>query len=178
MLYGEDIELDIVKLNIEYLSLIQNFKCGNDEIDKFLKQKAIEENEIGKSITRLIFNKDKELIAYYSINCSALIVENYNHRYFSPAIELKMFALNNKYKHIQYSEDDEDYLLSDSLLCIVIKEIINITENICGANNIILYSVPYAINFYERNGFEPFKEYMISSDDMYLNGCLPMLLKL
>lgn len=106
------------------------------------------------------------------------MVENYKHKYFSPAIELKMFAIDNKYKKMQYSKDDDEYLLSDNLLCSVIKEIIGITENICGASNIILYSVPYTIEFYKRNGFEPFREYMISSDDMYLNGCLPMLLKL
>ena len=178
MLYGEDIELDIAKLNEEYLPFVQDFKCGNDEIDKFLKHKALEDTEIGRSITRLFFTNQKELVGYYSINCSALVVENHNHRYFAPAIELKMFAIDNKYKHMQYSKDDKDYFLSDSLLSIVIKEIINITENVCGANNIILYSVPYTIDFYERNGFEPFKEYMISNDDMFLDGCLPMLIRL
>jgi hypothetical protein len=77
-----------------------------------------------------------------------------------------------------YSEDEDDMYFSDYLLCDIIKKIVDFTENICGANSIILYSVPYAIKFYERNGFEPFKEYMVSSDDSYLNECEPMWLQL
>lgn len=179
MIYGEDIKFNVYKLSDEYSSLIERFECGNKEIDKYLKYKALGDMESGNSLTRIIVTKNnEEIIAYYSINCSAIVMEDHSHKYFSPSVEIKMFAVNDKYHSIPYSKDEDDICFSDYLLCLIIKEIVDFTENICGANSIILYSVPYAINFYERNGFELFREYMLSSDDNYLNGCEPMWLQL
>ena len=178
MLYGESINFNIFKLTKEYLSMVENFTCGNDEIDKYLKTKAFEDLEFGNSFTRIIINKDNnELIGYYSINCSSIVMENYNHRYFSPAIEIKMFALSEKYQGIKLSNEDDD-MFSDQILCEIISKIVGITEAYISARSIILYSVPKAKSFYERNGFEAFVEYMLSSDDMYIKDCIPMWFQL
>lgn len=177
MLYGKDIKFDIHKLEEQHSSIIQNFNCGNDEIDKYLKYKALGDIENGNSLTKVAIGKDNEIIAYYSINCSAIVMENHNHKYFSPAIEIKMFAVNSKYHKIPYSDDDDD-TFATHLLCFIIKEITKITEETCGASSIILYSVPYAKKFYSDIGFEPFEEYMVSNADMYLKGCRPMWFKL
>ena len=48
------------------------------------------------------------------------------------------------------------------------------TDTYCGANKIILYSVPDAVKFYERSGFKPFENYMLQSNERYLEGCIPM----
>lgn len=57
MMYGEDLELNIYKLNTEYLYLIQDFNCGNDEINKFLKEKALEQMDSGKALQELFLIK-------------------------------------------------------------------------------------------------------------------------
>lgn len=180
MSYGESINFNIFKLTKEYLELVENFKCGNEEMDEYLKYKALDDIEYGNSFTRIIINSDNnELIGYYSINCISIVMENYNHRYFSPAIEIKMFALSEKYQGMKFSEQDEDDdMFSDQILCEIINKIVEITELHISARSIILYSVPKAKNFYLRNGFEPFSEYMISSDDLYLKDCIPMWFKL
>lgn len=168
MEYGSEIKFDVCKLEKEHLKLIQNFKCGNDEIDKYLINKALNDMEFGKSVTKIFINKNiNEIIGYYSVNCSSIVMENYEKRYFSPAIEIKMFALDTKYHKMLY-EKDNDEKFSEILFSKIIKDIYNITENYCGASHIILYSVPYAIKFYKDIGFEDFEEYMISNDDKYL----------
>ena len=181
MLYGENINFDIYKLTNEHLSLAEDFKCGNDEIDKYLKTKALEDLECGNSFTRIIIDKDNsELIGYYSINCSSIVMENSNHKYFSPAIEIKMFALCEKYQGIKLSnfDDEDDMLFSDHILCEIIYKIVEITEKYISATSIILYSVPNAVSFYKRNGFELFEEYMVTSNELYLKDCIPMWFQL
>lgn len=179
MLYSENIKFNIFKLTNEHLSLIKNFKCGNDEIDGYLKEKALNDIECGNSFTRIIINVDNnELIGYYSINCSSIVMDNHNHKYFSPAIEIKILALSEKYQGIKFFQDDEEDMFSDQILCEIIYKIVEITEKYISATSIILYSVPKAVNFYKRNGFELFEEYMVSNDDMYLKDCVPMWFQL
>jgi hypothetical protein len=179
MLYGENINFNIYKLTKEYLDLVENFKCGNEEMDKYLKSKALDDLEYGNSFTRIIINSDNnELIGYYSINCTSIVMENHSHRYFSPAIEIKMFALSEKYQGMRNSENDDEDMFSDQILCEIISRIVEITESYISAKNIILYSVPKAKNFYIRNGFELFSDYMISSDDLYVKDCIPMWFEL
>ena len=55
-----------------------------------------------------------------------------------------------------------------------IDDIADIAQNVVGAQVAILYSVPSASTFYERNGFEPFHSSMTQDKDPFLEDCLPM----
>lgn len=81
-----------------------------------------------------------------------------------------MLTLDTKYHKMLYKKDNNEKF-SEILFSKIIKDVYNITENYCGASHIILYSVHCAIKFYKDIGFEDFEEYMISSDDKYLEGC-------
>ena len=54
--YGENVDFDIYTLNDTHLDLIDKFKCGNEEIDKYLKYKALGDMEVGNSLTKIIIN--------------------------------------------------------------------------------------------------------------------------
>jgi hypothetical protein len=178
-MYGEDIEFDVHKLTMERLEYAKNFKCGNKEIDKYLKEKALQDMECGNTVTKIIVNKqNNDIIGYYSICCTSIIMETYKHRYFSPAVEIKMFALDENYQGIIFSCEDEEDMFSDHIFCEIIKKIVEITELYVGARTIMLYSVPKAINFYKRNWFETFENYMLTDDNLYIKGCMPMYLEL
>jgi hypothetical protein len=83
MIYGKDIKFNTYKLSEKHIHLTESFACGNDEIDKYLQRKALVDMENGNSVTKIIVNQNnEEMIAYYSINCSAIVMENYSHRYF------------------------------------------------------------------------------------------------
>lgn len=71
---------------------------------------------------------------------------------------------------------DEHYYISDEIFANVVKKISDIAATIVGANKIVLYAVPSALGFYERNGFSSFLEYMEPDHTAYLDGCIPMYL--
>lgn len=158
---------------------IENFSCGAFGIDNFLQKEALEENKKGKSITRVIKNIHDKIVGYYTINCSAVIDKSGGIIVYHPAIELKMFALHNDIRGEKYPQEGyEDFNYSYVMLWKVIEEITNITETTIGAEYIILYSVPYAFDLYNNNGFSPFTKYMEKNEDDFVGECIPMYLKL
>ena len=74
-----------------------------------------------------------------------------------PAAEIKYFAIDKTYQHKSY---DDDFKFSDLMLCEVLKKLIEISEEAISFDYILLYSVPEAVNFYKRNGFCEFTEFM------------------
>ena len=76
------------------------------------------------------------------------------------------------------SEDADEGNLSDMLFSDIISYIYDFTDNQCGADKIILYSVPNAKNFYQRNGFCEFQEFMKPSTSWFTDGCIPMYMDL
>ena len=74
-----------------------------------------------------------------------------------------MFAIDERYQHLPYSAEKEDGTFSDYIFRFVISKIYEFTEEICGADKVILYAVPKAKNFYEKNGFV--RERMFETDE-------------
>ena len=64
------------------------------------------------------------------------------------------------------------------MLCEVLKKLIEISEEAISFDYILLYSVPEAVNFYRRNGFYEFTEFMKKDSYNYIDGCIPMFFTL
>lgn len=178
MTLGEDIELDLINFNDDNLEQkydIKNFKCTNENIDDYLYNSALKDFNDGLTVTKLFINKkNKDIVAYFSLCSSAIVYKIMGKLHYEPAIEIKMFAVNEKYQHMKYSEDEEELTLSDMILSMVIGEIRDIGEKYCGVKSVILYSVPEAYNFYDRNFFEDFNEYMVKDQGCFTNDCKAM----
>lgn len=178
-IFGKDIHYlfsDYSKIDEEF---VKQFDCGNEYINNYFERDALDDT---KGVTRLIWkiNSDKiktDIIAMYTLSASAMFYELDKRRYLIPAIEIKMFAVSNKYQKLPYSKDNEDGVFSDWLMCYVIRRIRDITENYCGADKIILFSVPNAVSFYERNLFEKI-EYKGIDLLKILDGCTAMIFDL
>jgi hypothetical protein len=92
-----------------------------------------------------------------------------------PAVEIKMFALDNEYQDMSYSEDYDDGTFSDYLFLKLIQDIREMSENSLGIKFIILSSVPKAIKFYkDRHYFLEYEDYMINMYDSFSEGCTPL----
>lgn len=181
MLYGKDIQYNKgVLYSDNYIELIEKFNCGNPSIDKYLKEKAKEDLILGRGTTKLFLNKQKDrLIGFYTLNCTSLVIgDNTVDGNFNPAVEIKMFAVDREYQKIPYSEDEDDFKLSDDLLLDIIDDIRIFTESCCGASHVVLYSIPYSVKFYTRNGFKNFLSNMKRNTDRYVEGCIPLFLTL
>lgn len=184
---GKDIYFSIHNLEKEDLKYVKKFKCGNEEIDKFFHENAINDTKvITKVVWRINEDEDKDvkinksnsdIIAMYSLSCSGMFEEINKEKYLIPAIEIKHFAMDIKYQDLSYSNDVEDGVFADYILSQVVSQIRKITETEVGADKIMLFSVPNAAEFYGRNFFEEiiYKDINILR---YLRGCIPMVLDL
>ncbi|HPD00572.1 MAG TPA: hypothetical protein PLA01_04390 [Acetivibrio sp.] len=177
-------------LSSEYLSLLSNFRCGNEEIDRYIKEDALNDKESGKGVTYLVLNNEKnKLIAYYTLAATSVIysetkditakrnIEEVKIRGF-PAIEIKMFAVSKSYQnYTYYSKEFGPKILSDMILGAVIGDIYNYATERLGIRMIILYSTEEGFKFYKRNNFEELESYIPLYSE-YTKDCIPMYLRL
>lgn len=180
-MYGEDINITIDLYSRAYKETIADFNCGNESINNFLTEKAHDYQKQGKGITRLVIDEyNQNIIGFYTLTASSLLydVDDIKDRIrgFS-AVEIKMFAIDLKYQDIQYGRE-EDYVLSDSILDLVISDIYNMSETTVGVEYITLYAVPNSVEFYKRNRFRALNEFMKPIYNQYTDGCQPMYLPL
>ena len=172
-MFGKDIEFETIQFTKQVKDLAKDFNCGNEVLNEYLQKTACDDTQAVTFVIR--DTKNNNIMCYYSISCSGFIVELAQKQYMIyPAVEIKMFAIDEKYQHIPISEDSDEGNLSDILFASVICRINEFTENQCGADKIILYSVEQAKTFYERNGFKCFEDYMLQSTSRFLDGCIPM----
>ena len=174
--YGENIKLSVSKLLAEEdKAIVQSFDCGNEVINSYLKKYAYQDPQ---SATFVIYDLEKNfVVSYYSLSCSGFVLNLNSHITIYPAVEIKMFAVDDNYKHVLFSPDDK-FTLSDYIFSNVIAKIYDFTEKTCGADKIILYAVPQAENFYIKNGFTRFQDFMLQSESKFLDGCIPMYMDL
>lgn len=159
-LYGNQIAIELpVKVGKENNAYIQSFNCGNEVMNEYLKYQAEDD---AQAVTFILIDQTaRAIIGYYSLSCSGFIVESMGHFTIYPAVEIKMFAIDERYQHLPYSAEKEDGTFSDYIFRFVISKIYEFTEEICGADKVILYAVPKAKNFYEKNGFTVFPPFML-----------------
>lgn len=157
---------------------VRNFECGLPYLDKYIQNKAIEETENGIATTKVVIGSNGNIIGYYTISCSAIIDIAGGEMEYLSAIELKMFAINNKFRGKLYPDEYfNDHKYSEIVLWKAIEDIDSIRRKHIGAKYIVLYSVPHAVKLYDNNGFSEFTEYMARNKDEFLKGCTPMFLK-
>lgn len=185
MRYADDVQIDVLDVSEVDDRVLKSFCCGNESIDSFLQNDAK-----GSTAKTFVFvdTSANEIVAFTSFECSAIMyaVEDDNdvmlaserHGLIS-AIEIDYFAVNVKYQHLLYKEEpDAKQTLSCQIFRYVVQHLVDIASNVIGAEYIVLYSVPQAKSFYERNFFNAFDYEMIGSADPYLEGCKPMYYKI
>lgn len=163
-------EMTILK---NYQKSLVNFDCESPEINKYFREKALDDFD---AVPFVFTNEDGSIVAMASLSCSSIVVESHNKLILYPAVEIKMFAVNKSFQH----KECPGYGANWSTYCLdtLIGHIYAFTDNHCGASRIVLYSVPDAIGFYEKNGFKHFEDLMRPQDKQYLKGCAPLYMPL
>jgi len=155
--------------------LLSGFHCGNESIDTYFQSQAVSDDD---AVTYCFLDDDlKTIIALSSLSCNGIIVTSSKMIYTYPAVEIKMFAVNETFKH-QCVPGGDGMHWSDYCFNITIAKIYEFTEKYCGASRMFLYAVPQAYNFYVRQGMRPFTDLLHGDDRMYLDGCIPMYMHL
>ena len=170
--FGNKIDYEIVPYSKEYDNKIKEFDCGNSEINKTLKQ-DISDDIYSK--TYLVIDKQENcVIGFVSLECSSIRHSYQDTIYSMSAVGIKYFAISNELHKLVYDVEDAHYYFSDKILGDVISKCYDISNDIIGARYILLYSVPDAVHFYERNGFSKFNEFMLKDKRRFTNDCVPM----
>lgn len=173
----ESKEREMIEYTFEQISsidikLVEDFSCGAPELDEKLKQMS--QNDEGTTYV-FLDNVNNKIIGYCTFSTSGLRLSYQHDSITHPAAEIKYFAISKDYQHKPYKEGLN---FSDLMMCEIIKRLIDISENTISFDYILLYSVKQAVNFYERNGFYKFTEYMNRDSYNYIDGCIPMFYEL
>lgn len=178
--YAKDIDFKIVRIKDITLEQLSKFDCGEEVFNRYLKEKA---KTYKDATTYIILDRsDNSVLAYFSLSATGVQTNYGKHTHFNmPAIEISMFAIDKKLKRLYYDEEIEKegypYYFSDLVLFKALQIIEKISKYV-GARVIILYSVPKAIEFYTRNDFIPFDNYMVPSEKFFLKGCIPVYISI
>lgn len=155
-----------------------SFNCGSSYIDGYFNGKILEDDD---AVPYCFWadERKRELVGIASLSCSGIIIKSANSFNLTPAIEVKIFAVDEKYQHKVFPDADEEQKhWSDYCWYYLIEIIYDIVERACGADHVVLYSVPDAVSFYKRNHLKEFVPLMTKPSNHLIDGCVPMFLTL
>lgn len=160
--YGDEINYTVAVMSPDDDELLGDFDCGNEIMNDYFNSKCKNDTDC----VTYIFKQDdtNKIIGFASLCCSSIKYEYQKVSQSLPSIEIKYFAILAELQKLVYDTKDKHFYFSDMMLVEVIKICRNISDNIIGAQYILLYSVPNALKFYKRNGFENYSEYMIKDN--------------
>lgn len=160
------------QLTEDLLFLMDDFSCGNEEIDNFFKKEAVHSCS---QTTHIFVDADSDtVVAAVSLSCSALVIlyDEGTACDCSPSVEITYFAVDSRYQKTPAPGDIGEGNISDIMMAQVFSLIYDFTDSTCAAENIILYSTPKAIHFYERNRFvRADTSQFWRKHSAYLDGC-------
>ena len=143
---------------------INDFDCGFNIFNDYLKKRIPKDNAVFHYIINI---ENNDLIAYFSLISSAVLLGTFDNFNSVPAIELKMFALDKKYQKQNLSVR----IVKD--IAVLMREY---SMEYVGADILILYSVPEdkVVKMYEKCGFQLLpKEYSMYKS-WFSDGCIAM----
>jgi len=147
-------------INIEYYGETDNFDCGFEVFNSYLKDNFLDD---GAAMHYIINAENDDLIAYFSLLASCIFVSDSNA---IPSIEIKMFAIDKKYRKLNLSSD---------LLEAIYDMVVDYSRHV-GAKALILYSVPAekVVHMYEKNKFVKMPGNFSMYNSEFNRGCVPM----
>jgi len=184
--FGCDVSLRIEKMTTSAIKLIDDFDCGNENINSLIRTDRSEPH----TVTYLyIDNAEESLVAYVSIACSGIIVDNSEfdgddavitpESSIMPAIEIEYYAIDQEYQSLQFEAGgDAKSTLSYYIFMDMIERIREISVSIVGARAIVLYAVPDAVHFYQKCGLRELPPGLSGRTDSFVNRCVPMFIYL
>lgn len=164
----------------DFLMKIKNFDAGIEysNFNDFIADETEEYADQGEGVTYVVWNifydesgveTERDLVAFYTLATTAIPYEDRirldeeealeTGEEFDvqicgiPALEIKMFAVDEKYQDVFYEYEEEDMPVSAWIMRNIIDTAESMLKNTIGFKAIFLHSVPGAEKFYERNGF-------------------------
>lgn len=153
---------------------------GYENFNDFIKQEAEDIRDNGDGVSYVVWNvlydendveRERDIVAYYTLAATSIPYEDrirlekeeaeetgkvYDIQICGiPAIEIKMFAVNEKYQDVFYRYKGEDIPIAAWVIRNIISYADCLIKSVVGFKAIFLHAVPEAESFYEKNGFNP-----------------------
>lgn len=158
-----------------------SFHCGNKYIDNYFASNRILYDSDAATYCFWADDNKEALVGIASLSCSGIIVESHRQFHIMPAIEIKVFAVDERYQHVKFPDDEnesEEYQNWSDYCLLYLMEIVDQVRALCGASHLVLYSVKNAVGFYRRHHFSFFVEAMTQPSNYEIDECTPMFLNL
>jgi len=171
--YGNSIHVSIELLKLDNRHYTENFYCKNRVIDYYFREVAPYDET---AVTYLFIDVDEDApIACVTLACSAIFTTDTAEQFstIQSAMEILYFAVDENYKHIPYIKGSP-LTLSHYILSYMLEQMREYSHTIIGASKVVLYSVPEAVNFYDRCDFKEFGDTMYGDKGTFVDGCVPM----
>ena len=176
---------DVTSIEIAHQDFFSEMKLfnageGYENFHEFVLKEAIEYKESGDGVTYVVWNKicdengnemKREMVAFYTLAATAIPYEDrirlekeeaeqLGKEFDSqicgiPALEIKMFAVDEKYQDIFYAYEDEDLPIAAWIMRSIIDYANSLIDNVMGFKAVFLHSLPDAEKFYMANEFNP-----------------------
>lgn len=169
--------------------LLSSFYCPlNKDVEKFLKERAIEFSKRDLSKTHLVYwgcpdGHDRELVGYYTISHKSILVskDNVSKRLYRGLSEFGEYDSFSKCRRLpailigqlgkNFADGNDTLITGDELLHMALERIKNIQYEIGGRYTYLeCEDRPQLINFYESNGFSKFGKRYLDNDETDING--------
>lgn len=163
-----------INIEFDYITpethdMILYFDCGDDGLNRYLKEKAYQDEKNNLITVHLAIDTDREkIIGYYALkNTSLLYTVDKKGIRGIPSTEIYMFAIDKDYQGKKYNRKNFSSFILDN----AINKITNCSEEISASRFIIVNSLKRSLNFYKiYNKFEEFEPYMsYLNDDASIN---------
>lgn len=161
-------------LEMSYFNVGQQYENFND----FISEEASEYKKSGDGVTYVVWNVKydsngielgREMVSYYTIAATAIPYEDRIRRDEKEAketgeefdieicgisaIEIKMFAVDEKYQDVFFEYEGEDLPISAWIMRSIIDYAYCLLNDVIGIKALFLHSLPEAEKFYKANGF-------------------------
>ena len=168
------VSIDFLKLTPDTEDYLQNFQCGNPNIDRYFREEAL--NDENSSTYIFVDQNTDTLLACVSLCCTGIIFLSPSNfsivEHTVPAYEIAYFATNQQFQGQLFN--GSGITISEKIMHIVINFINSECCSLVNASKIVLYSVPEAVHFYEKCSFYSIESYMLRSNDPVVQNCIPM----
>lgn len=179
--------MSLEQLHQDFSSEINCFDAGHgyENFNDFISEEADQYKEAGDGVTYVVWNVQydncdkeikREIVAYYTFAATAIPYEDRIRldddeaqemgREFDieicgiSAIEIKMFAVSEKYQDVFFEYEGEDLPISAWIIRSIIDYAYALLNEVVGFKALFLHALPEAEKFYKANGFNPVEKNM------------------
>ena len=164
----------------DFSSEMELFDAGNDyeNFNEFINKEAVNYKNDGEGVTYVVWNvlydkNNKELkrdiVSYYTLAATAIpyedrirldkeeakvLGEEFDIEICGiSAIEIKMFAVDERYQDVFFEYEGENLPVSAWIMRSIIDYTYSLMNEVVGVKALFLHSLPEAEKFYKANGF-------------------------